>query len=164
MKITVHPLTTADSPPKGIPTDQALIGRLQASFRQMMDRGTELPDRFYARLFAEHPEVRRLFPADMAAQKGKLLNTLNLIVENLHAPAVTRPRIEQLGVAHIAYGARPESYAWVRSALVSAMAETSGAAWTSDLQADWAIAIDLVAAAMMSAAGQGRNSAAARSA
>src|SRR5262245_25964233 len=105
MKITVHPLSTGGATPKGLPADEALIGRLQESFRPMIERGTELADRFYARLFSEHPEVRPLFPTNMAAQKQKLLDTLSLIIESLREPEITRKRIEQLGIAHVGYGA-----------------------------------------------------------
>ena len=155
MKVTVHPLSTAGALPKGVLADEALIGRLQNSFRSMTDRGTELADRFYTRLFSEHPEVRALFPANMANQKRKLLETLTLIVENLRSPGVTRPRIDLLGVSHVSYGARPEHYAWVQQALVLAMAETAGQEWSSELHADWQSAINLVAAAMINAARAG---------
>jgi hemoglobin-like flavoprotein len=150
-KVTIHPLSNVAAAPRGIAADEALIQRLQASFRTFTERGTELADRFYARLFSEHPEVRRLFPANMAAQKKKLLDTLTLVIENLRSPSLVRARVEQLGVAHVDYGAKTEHYPWVAHALVSAMADMGGPQWTSELHADWTGAIRLVAILMMDA-------------
>jgi hemoglobin-like flavoprotein len=154
MKVTIHPLSGAPSVPPGVAADAALIKRLQESFRALLDAHPSLADHFYARLFQGHPELRSMFPRDMANQKKKLLDTLNLIVENLQAPLTVRARLEKLGESHVAYGARPEHYPIVLSALVGAIAEMAGPNWTADLEDDWTSAISMVAAIMIEASGK----------
>ena len=151
MKITIHPLSSAASVP-GIPADDALIKRLQESFRPLLETEPSLADRFYARLFQAHPQLRSMFPKDMANQKRKLLDTLNLVIENLHSPQTVRPRLQKLGESHIGYGARPEHYPLVMGALLGAMGEMHGDNWTVELKDDWTSAIRQVAAIMIEAA------------
>jgi hemoglobin-like flavoprotein len=150
-RITIHPLSNAKAAPAGVGVDQALIQRLQESFRSSAEHGTELADLFFARLFSEHPELRTMFPADMTAQKKKLVDTLSMVIEHLQRPQVVRARIEHLGMAHRNYGAKPEHYPYVAQALIGAMAETAGSHWTGDLQGDWTVAIRLIALAMIDA-------------
>ena len=154
MKITIHPLSNAASVPPGVGADEALIRRLQESFRPLLDAQPSLADRFYARLFEAHPQLRTMFPKDMANQKRKLLDTLNLIVENLQAPQAVRTRLERLGESHVGYGAQPQHYPIVMSALIGAMAEMQGSNWTADLNDDWTSAIRMVASIMVEAGGK----------
>src|SRR5262245_42861742 len=126
MKVTIHPLGALANAPQGIAADESLIRRLQESFRPLVDAKPSLADRFYSRLFAAQPQLRSLFPQDMASQKKKLLETLNLVVENLRTPQAIRPRLQKLGESHVGYGARPEHYPMVLNALVGAMAELAG--------------------------------------
>ena len=150
-RITIHPLASGAVPARA-PADEALIQRLQDSFRDLSSHGMELADRFYAGLFAAHPELRPLFPTNMVAQKKKLLDTLALVIENLRAPQVVTARIDALGAAHVKYGAKPQHYPMVAGALVSAMAETGGPNWSPDLSADWSTAIRQITVIMLNAA------------
>ena len=110
MKITIHPLSNAASVPQGVAADGALIKGLQESFRPLLGGEPSLAERFYARLFQANPQLRSMFPRDMANQKRKLLDTLNLVIENLHSPQMIRPRLQKLGESHVGYGARAEHY------------------------------------------------------
>ena len=58
--------------------NEEMIQRIESSFNLLAPRGEELVDRFYANLFARHPEVRSLIPPEMKSQKGKLLSSLRL--------------------------------------------------------------------------------------
>lgn len=152
MKVTAHPLSTAPTLPVGVAVDEALIRRLQESFRPLLDAQPSLADRFYANLFAAHPQLRTMFPREMVNQKRKLLDMLNLIIENLRAPQTVVPALKKLGVSHVGYGARPEHYPIVAKMLMSAIAELSGERWTAELNADWSSALKLVTQIMLDAA------------
>ncbi|MCG3138820.1 MAG: Bacterial hemoglobin [Phycisphaerae bacterium] len=132
--------------------DQALIVRLESSFQLLAPRGAELVDCFYCRLFAEHPEVRPLFPEDMREQKKKLLTSLVLVINNLRTPEKLLAPLHQLGRNHVAYGTKPEHYPIVRDTLVAAMIDLAGPAWNSQLTCDWNSAIDLVSTIMLEGA------------
>jgi methyl-accepting chemotaxis protein len=105
------------------------LDALETSFDLIAPRGDELINRFYARLFAAAPQVRPLFPEDMRRQKTMLLGTLVLLRKSLRDLEAIVPKLRQLGARHVAYGAKPEHYAVVGSALLEAMAELAGEAW-----------------------------------
>src|SRR6187397_3219577 len=122
MGVTKHPLFV-DGGPAEVPPDRALIRRLQASFARATAQDGVLADRFYARLFAEHPELRTMFPADMAMQKLKLFATLAEVVAHLQDPASSKVVLEELGRAHASFGAVDAHYPIVCDMLTKALAD-----------------------------------------
>jgi nitric oxide dioxygenase len=125
---------------------------LETSFDLVAPRGDELMDEFYARLFAAAPAVRPLFPDDMRRQKRMLLGALVLLRKSLRDLDAIVPKLRELGARHVAYGARPEHYPVVGAALIAAMAEVAGDAWTPDYEAAWGAAFEIVAGAMLEGA------------
>ena len=125
---------------------------LEASFDLLAPRGDELMDEFYARLFAAAPAVKPLFPDDMRRQKTMLLGALVLLRKSLRDLDAIVPKLRQLGAAHVSYGARPEHYPVVGSALIAAMAAVAGEAWTQEYELAWSQAFDVVAAVMLEGA------------
>ena len=97
--------------------DQAVIERLESSFNLLAPRAEELVDRFYANLFAKHPEFRSMFPDDMAEQKKKLLASLVLVVHNLRKPEKLADPLKNLGSRHVGYQTQPEHYPVIRDTL-----------------------------------------------
>ena len=65
--------------------------------------------------------MRPLFPADMRRQKAMLLGALVLLRKSLRVLDPIVPKLHELGARHVAYGARPEHYPIVGSALLAAM-------------------------------------------
>lgn len=149
MKVTIHPLSDLPTPPQGLVPDQGVIERLERSFQTLKRHDRQLAERFYARLFASHPELRPMFPADMTAQMHKLMDTLTMVFENLRAPQSFREVIRNLGMRHVAYGTKLEHYPIICEQLVAAMAEILGPQWSMELQADWTCAMRLISEVMM---------------
>ena len=77
---------------------------VQDSFAKVRPIAGTAADLFYGRLFEIAPEVRPLFPDDMAEQKKKLMAMLGLAVANLGHPETVAPAIQELGRKHVAYG------------------------------------------------------------
>lgn len=142
--------------------DQQQIKRLTDSFHLLAPRGEELVDRFYARLFSTHPQVRSMFPREMKEQKGKLLKSLALVVKNLSRVDELQQPLKDMGARHVAYGTQPEHYPVVRDTLVSVMAEMAKEVWNEQLQQDWNGAIDLVASVMLAGAREAQTAVAGR--
>ena len=90
MSVTKHPLFLESNTAQSIPVDRELVARLRASFALLAPRADELTALFYARLFAAQPGLRPLFPADMAAQRTKLAQTLAFVVASLEDSAKLR--------------------------------------------------------------------------
>lgn len=129
------------------------IDTLETSFDLIAPRGDELVDIFYARLFEAAPAVRPLFAhTDLRKQKSMLLATLVLLRKSLRDLDAIEPKLRQLGARHVAYGAVPEHYPVVSEVMLASMAEVAGAAWTPEVAACWAGALELVAGAMLAGA------------
>jgi serine/threonine protein kinase/pimeloyl-ACP methyl ester carboxylesterase len=101
--------------------DDAL--QITASFARIAPRADEFCARVYERLFADHPELRSLFPAEMAAQRRKLFGALVAVVDNLQHPERLIPLLEDLGRRHAAYGAKPEDFDTLGAALLGAIGD-----------------------------------------
>ena len=99
---------------------------LETSFDLIAPRGDELMEEFYSRLFIAAPAVRPLFPDDMRRQKTMLLGAVVLLRKSLRDLDAIVPKLRELGARHVAYGAQPEHYPVVGSALISAMAAIAG--------------------------------------
>ena len=108
---------------------------------------------FYESLFAAHPELRPMFPADMAAQRTKFVEGLAEIVRTVGNLDDFEARVAALGVRHHhEYGVRPEHYALVRAALLDGLRVRLGDAYTPTIEQAWVAAFDLVAETMMDGA------------
>ncbi|HEX2692219.1 MAG TPA: alpha/beta fold hydrolase [Kofleriaceae bacterium] len=101
--------------------DDAL--QITASFSRIAPRADEFCARVYERLFVEHPELRPLFPAELAGQRRKLLGALVAIVDNLQRPEQIGPVLEDLGRRHAAYAVAPEHFDAVGAALLGAIGD-----------------------------------------
>jgi len=129
------------------------VQALETSFDLIAPQGNELMDTFYARLFAAAPEVEPLFAGtDLRRQKAMLLAALVLVRRSLRDLDDLVPKLYALGARHLAYGALPEHYPVVGEALIGAMAEVAGSAWTREYEAAWTEAVGVVAGVMIEGA------------
>jgi hemoglobin-like flavoprotein len=108
--------------------------------------------RFYANLFAIDPSLRALFHGDMRGQGEKLFAMLQMVVANLEHLERLLPTVRQLGQRHMHYGVKDEHYATVGTALIQALQQGSGTAWTRETYLAWTKAYDLLASTMIGAA------------
>ena len=109
-------------------------------------------DLFYARLFELAPPVRRLFPADMTAQKRKLIAMLGLAVANLDTPEAFVAAVTELGRRHVAYGTVAAHFEPVGAALLWTLEQGLGPDFSPELRQAWSETFDIVASVMQSAA------------
>ena len=134
---------------------------LETSFDLIAERGDELMDTFYSRLFAAAPAVRPLFPQDMKQQKTMLLAALVLLRKSLRDLDAVVPTLRKLGARHVAYGARPEHYPLVGATLIASMAATARESWRPEYEAAWNAAFEVVASTMIAGAEEAELAAAA---
>lgn len=127
---------------------------LETSFDLVAPRGDELMDEFYSRLFTAAPAVKPLFPADMRRQKTMLLGALVLLRKSLRDLDAIVPKLRELGARHVGYGAQPEHYPVVGTALIASMAAIAGGAWTNEFEVAWSEAFEIVAATMLEGAAE----------
>jgi NAD(P)H-flavin reductase/hemoglobin-like flavoprotein len=107
---------------------------------------------FYSYLFLKYPETREMFPPAMTRQRDRLVGALVRIVTNVDNVGDLVPYLEDLGRDHRKFGTLAAHYPAVGEALVATLRHFSGAAWTDELQENWATAYGVVAGAMSGAA------------
>jgi len=125
---------------------------VQDSFKKVVPIAGAAADIFYNRLFEIAPEVRPMFPEQMADQKGKLMTTLAVAIQNLHQVDTIVPVIQNLAVKHLDYGVKDEHYAPVGAALLYTLEKGLGDDWTPELADAWAETYTTVATVMKDAA------------
>lgn len=108
-----------------------------------------LAQRFYAHLFEIDQSASRLFAAvDMTAQRAKLTQTLDVIVRSLDEPETLLTTLAPLARRHTGYGVEVRHFDSVRDALLWALTDTYGSAFTGDVRDAWAQAYALIASVM----------------
>jgi methyl-accepting chemotaxis protein len=130
------------------------IDALETSFDLLAPRGEELVETFYARLFERAPAVRPLFGSDLRRQRAMLLQALVMVRRSLRDLDALVPGLHRLGARHVAYGARPEHYPVVAEALIAAMAELAGDAWSDRYALAWEQGLAVIAGAMLDGAAE----------
>ncbi|WSZ86896.1 FAD-binding oxidoreductase [Streptomyces sp. NBC_00859] len=109
---------------------------------------------FYAILFARYPAVRELFPANMDAQRDRLLRALLRIVELVDDPENLTRFCSHLGRDHRKFGTQSAHYPAVGECLLDALARFAGPAWNEELAGAWGRAYTAAANIMAGAAEQ----------
>ena len=126
---------------------------LEQSFETIRPNVDEFVNSFYENLFTANPETKALFvTSDMEAQKDKLVNSLLLVVENLRMPDVLHEVLEALGEVHVKYGALPEHYPLVGSALLTTFEQYLGYEWTPQVKQAWVDAYEVLSQIMIDGA------------
>src|SRR5690606_15630483 len=134
------------------PEDMINADRLKKNWSLVAANGEQVPLYFYSTLFLTHPEVRDMFPMNMAGQRDKLVTALGPGIRNADAIDRVLPHLEQLGRDHRKFGALREHYPAVGQALLATLEHFSGPHWTPAVASDWSAAYDLVAQIMADAA------------
>src|SRR6266498_257202 len=124
------------------PLQKHLIRR---SFGVIAGQSEIIGQLFYARLFALNADLRTLFQHDMNEQVNKLMRMIALCVSCLDDETIFISTVEELGARNVAYGVRDEHYAVVGEALIWALSEGLGTAYSLEVQVAWIALYDLMA-------------------
>ena len=128
------------------------IETVQKTWREVLPMAEAAADLFYERLFTLDSRLRHIFPEDLSVQKKKLMVMLGRIVTGLRESQGDVQGIEDLGRRHVGYGVRSEDYDTVGEALLWALEQGLGSAWTLEVKASWLAAYKMLSAVMLKAA------------
>jgi hemoglobin-like flavoprotein len=128
------------------------IALVRSSWQQVLPIRDTAAQLFYGRLFELDPSLRGLFKGDMAEQGRKLMTMINTIVTSLDNLAPLLGAVEDMGRRHVAYGVTEAHYDTVGSALLWTLGQGLGEQFTPPVEAAWAEAYTVLAAAMKQAA------------
>ncbi len=129
----------------------AQIELVQRSFAMIVRQPDETAALFYRRLFEIDPSRKALFTGDMRRQGKMLMDTLNIIVNQLQTESTIQPAIEALARRHIAYGVEVKDFTSVGTALLWAIEAMLGAEFSIEMRKAWMAAYSFVAGIMREA-------------
>ncbi|UWQ17437.1 globin domain-containing protein [Jannaschia sp. M317] len=110
---------------------------------------TRVAQDFYLRLFAAHPEVRSLFPRDMADQERKLMDTLLVLVSSAMDARKLDGVLRDLARRHVSFGAQADHYPIVTRLLLDTLEDWDSGAFTGAELSAWSTLLSHVASVMM---------------
>ena len=130
---------------------------IRETWKQLEPVSDSMVAAFYSRLFASNPAAAALFSnTNMTEQRRKFSNMLAEIVRAIDNPDVLIHEVAASGRRHVHYGVIDRDYEDVGAALVWAIGETLGPAFTPEVNAAWREAYALLAAVMQRAAARER--------
>jgi len=109
---------------------------------------------FFARLFAVHPELRRLAKGDIALQGERLTTMIGAAVYLLDRPGTLMPSLRTLGVRHAACGVRAEHHAGIGAVWLATLEAELGSAFSAEVRTAWGAMVALVSRTMLEGAEQ----------
>jgi hemoglobin-like flavoprotein len=128
------------------------IALVRASFAQVVPIQETAADLFYDRLFTIAPELRGLFPTNLAPQKRKLMQMIAMAVGGLDKLDELVPAVKALGARHAVYGVTTAHYGIVGQSLIWTLERGIGSAFTPEVRSAWAKVYGMLAATMQSGA------------
>jgi NAD(P)H-flavin reductase/hemoglobin-like flavoprotein len=131
---------------------------LRESWAKVTQYGEQVPLYFYSHLFLSHPEVRRMFPPSMAAQRDRLVGALGAVVANVDDLGAAIPFLQGLGRDHRKFDVAPAHYPAVGASLLATLEHFLGPAWTPQVAANWTEAYGIVSQVMIDAAAEAAES------
>jgi hemoglobin-like flavoprotein len=127
--------------------EQILLVR--SSWPAIADDADGLTRHFYAHLFDIDESAARLFSGvDMTTQRKKLAQALAVVVHALDDVDCLLPPLAALAKRHTGYGVEDRHFDSVGDALLWAMTDVLGDAFTPDLRDAWAQAYAMVSSVM----------------
>ena len=127
--------------------DQIFLVR--SSWPAIADEADTLTKHFYAHLFDIDESAARLFSGvDMVAQRKKLAQALSVVVHALDDVDCLLPPLAALAKRHTSYGVEDRHFDSVGDALLWALTDVLGDAFTPELRDAWAQAYGMVSSVM----------------
>ncbi|MBL8049063.1 MAG: hypothetical protein JNJ45_10325 [Chthonomonas sp.] len=99
---------------------------LRSSFARLIPQSDQAVVEFYDQLFAHHPDVRPLFPADLTDLHEKFMMMLAWFIEYLDRPDEAAVEAQKLGQRHRHYGAAAGHYGPVGGVLLGVLTQHAG--------------------------------------
>jgi NAD(P)H-flavin reductase/hemoglobin-like flavoprotein len=130
----------------------AMVRLISDTWAQAAPYLPEMSQTFYGLLFTLAPDVRELFPVNVEVRRGKLMRAIARVVQMVDRPEDLVPFLNQLGRDYRKYGVQSRHYEAIGTAMLAALRDQLGPAWTRDVELAWAEGYTIVARSMQEAA------------
>ncbi|EME56795.1 flavohemoprotein [Amycolatopsis decaplanina DSM 44594] len=125
---------------------------VRESFAAVETKAEELSQYFYGALFSASPDVRALFPINMATQRNRLLRALVYVVQMVDRPEELTTFLSQLGRDHRKFDVLGRHYDAVGVALIATLKRFLKDGWTPEVEGAWVTAYGIISKIMREAA------------
>jgi len=109
-------------------------------------------DLFYSKLFADNPQLRKMFPKNITVQYNKLIDMITMIVIRLDQMELITDEMKAMSLRHAGYGVKPAHYVLVGGALLWTLEKGLGKEWTPEVKTAWTACYELLSSTMIRAA------------
>ena len=134
----------------GLTTEQVTL--VQTSWAKCVPIADVAADLFYTKLFELDPELRPLFPAELADQKKKLMNMITAAVDGLTDLSALVPVVQDLGRRHaVYYKVTAPMFDTVGAALLDTLEKGLGETWDADHKEAWTLVYGVLSKTMIDA-------------
>ncbi|MGH3431972.1 MAG: globin domain-containing protein, partial [Thermocrispum sp.] len=148
----VSPVPRASSRREAPPAVTAMVRLISDTWLQASPYLPEMSQTFYGLLFTLAPDARELFPVNVEVRRGKLMRAIARVVQMVDRPEDLVPFLNQLGRDYRKYGVQSRHYEAIGTAMLAALRDQLGPAWTPDVERAWAEGFTIVARSMQEAA------------
>src|SRR5690606_21896253 len=148
----VSPVPRTAAPREAPPAVTAMVRLISDTWRQAAPYLPEMSKTFYGLLFTLAPDVREMFPVNVEVRRGKLMRAIARVVQMVDRPGDLVPFLTQLGRDYRKYDVESRHYEAIGTAMLAALREQLGPAWTPEVERAWAEGYTIVARSMQEAA------------
>ncbi|KAL7525413.1 hypothetical protein ACHAXR_000995 [Thalassiosira sp. AJA248-18] len=125
---------------------------VQSSWAKVVPIADTAANLFYGKLFELDPELRPLFPEDMADQKTKLMKMISVAVDGLSNLEELVPAVQDLGRRHASYfKVTAPMYNTVGAALLDTLEKGLGESWDEAHKEAWTLVYGVLSKTMIDA-------------
>ena len=121
------------------------IALVQSTFKTIEPIAQVTGELMYQRLFELDPSIKPLFKGDIKQQALMLMTAIGLAVKGLDRPDSIEAAVKALGNRHRGYGVSPNDYPKFGAALLWALEQSMGDAFTPDVKDAWVEAFGMLA-------------------
>lgn len=121
---------------------------LRETFTAVEPMAVETGEMLYNRLFEIDPSLRPLFKGDLKTQARMVMTAIGLAVAGLDRPDGLSDQVKALGSRHISYGVQPRDVNTFGAALIWALEQALGPAFTPEVKDAWVAAYGVLSVAM----------------
>jgi hemoglobin-like flavoprotein len=127
---------------------------VQLTWNTVAPSGERFAAAFYERLFARAPSLRSLFSRDLTEQGRRLMHMLDICIRELRRLDSLRVAVQALGRRHGNYQVQDAHYETFGAALLDALQQFLGDAFTADVRQAWSEIYFVLSTAMKESAAQ----------
>ncbi len=121
------------------------VDLVQSSFMRVTSDPDGVAELFNGRLFELKPSLTPIFGGSVKQQGRMMMDTMRLVVVNLHDLDRIMAGVRALGVRHVVYGVRDQDYDTVGAALLWTLEQTLKDEFTPQVRQAWKAAYELLA-------------------